>query len=329
MAFINVNEILITEQSGILYYVINGEKNKVDGLPPVYYRGQGGLLDIALHPDFSKNKLIYFTMSSSTEGKNMGGNTELYIGKLDGTKLNEVKLLYKATPKSKNPNHWGSRIVFDEKGYLYFGIGDRGDRDLNPQDITRDAGKIYRLNLDGSIPKDNPFVNELSAKKAIFSYGHRNPQGMVIHPKTGEIWEHEHGPRGGDEINIIKKGLNYGWPKITYGKDYLDYVGISPLGKKTSGPGLEKPLYYWVPSIAPSGMAFSTSDVYKDWKGNLFVGSLKFNYLERLIIEKNKVVKREKILDKIGRVRNVVEGPDGYLYLGVEGKGIIRILPKG
>ena len=329
MAFINVNEILITEQSGILYYVINGEKNKVEGLPPVYYRGQGGLLDIALHPDFSKNKLIYFTMSSSTEGKNKGGNTELYIGKLDGTILNEVKLLYKATPKSKNPNHWGSRIVFDKQGHLYFGIGDRGDRDLNPQDITRDAGKIYRLNLDGSIPKDNPFVNELSAKKAIFSYGHRNPQGLVIHPKTGEIWEHEHGPRGGDEINIIKKGLNYGWPKITYGKDYLDYVGISPLGKKTSGPGLEKPFYYWVPSIAPSGMAFSTSDVYKDWKGNLFVGSLKFYYLERLVIEKNKVVKREKILDKIGRVRNVVEGPDGYLYLGVEGKGIIRILPKG
>ena len=155
-----------------------------------------------------------------------------------------------------------------------------------------------------------------------------NPQGMTIHPKTGQIWEHEHGPRGGDEINIIRKGLNYGWPKITYGKDYVDYVGISPLGKTTSLPGMEQPFYYWIPSIAPSGMAFSTSNIYGDWKGDLFVGSLKFEYLEHLVIKENKVVKREKILDGIGRVRNVVEGPDGYLYLGIEGTGIVKVLPK-
>ena len=150
---------------------------------------------------------------------------------------------------------------------------------------------------------------------------------MTIHPKTGQIWEHEHGPRGGDEINIIRKGLNYGWPKITYGKDYIDYVGISPLGKTTSLPGMEQPFYYWIPSIAPSGMAFSTSNIYGDWKDDLFVGSLKFEYLERLVIEEDKVVKREKILDGIGRVRNVVEGPDGYLYLGIEGTGIVKVLP--
>ena len=150
---------------------------------------------------------------------------------------------------------------------------------------------------------------------------------MTIHPKTGQIWEHEHGPRGGDEINIIRKGLNYGWPKITYGKDYIDYVGISPLGKTTSLPGMEQPFYYWIPSIAPSGMAFSTSNIYGDWKDDLFVGSLKFEYLEHLIIKENKVIKREKILDGIGRVRNVVEGPDGYLYLGIEGTGVVKVLP--
>ena len=326
MAFIKSEELLVTEQSGILYHVKNGIKNEVEGLPNVYFRGQGGLLDVALHPDFKLNKTIFFTLGVNTENDKKGGNTSLYSAIIDGSKLINVKQLYKATPNTKVSQHWGSRIVFDKKGHVYFGIGDRGERDLNPQDLTRDGGKIYRLNLDGSIPSDNPFIEINNVKDAIFSYGHRNPQGMTIHPKTGQIWEHEHGPRGGDEINIIRKGLNYGWPKITYGKDYIDYVGISPLGKTTSLPGMEQPFYYWIPSIAPSGMAFSTSNIYGDWKGDLFVGSLKFEYLERLVIKENKVVKREKVLDGIGRVRNVVEGPDGYLYLGIEGMGIVKIL---
>ena len=207
---------------------------------------------------------------------------------------------------------------------MYFGIGDRGERETNPQDITKDGGKIYRLNLDGSIPNDNPFVGKSDAKTAIFSYGHRNPQGMIFHPKTGQIWEHEHGPRGGDEINIIKKGVNYGWPEITYGINYSGTI----ITKKTSAPNMAQPIYYWVPSIAPSGMAFSTSNIYEDWKDNLFVGSLKFQYLERLVIKNKKIVKREKILDNIGRVRDVAEGPDGYIYVAVEGKGILKIIPK-
>ena len=223
-------------------------------------------MDVALHPDFKLNKTIFFTLGVNTENDKKGGNTSLYSAILDGSKLINVKQLYKATPNTKVSQHWGSRIVFDNKGHVYFSIGDRGERDLNPQDITRDAGKIYRLNLDGSIPSDNPFIGTNNVKDAIFSYGHRNPQGMTIHPKTGQIWEHEHGPRGGDEINIIRGGLNYGWPKITYGKDYIDYVGISPLGKTTSLPGMEQPFYYWIPSIAPSGMAFSTSNIYGDWK---------------------------------------------------------------
>ena len=323
MAFISESDFLATEISGTLYRVVNGKKIVVEGLPELYVRGQGGLLDVALHPDYINNNIIYMTISSNTEGDSEGGNTALYSAILDGNSLKDVKLLYKATPNTKKGQHWGSRIVFDQEGYLYFGVGDRGNRDVNPQDISRDGGKIYRLNIDGSIPKDNPFVGKENAKEAVFSYGHRNPQGMVTHPKTGEIWEHEHGPKGGDEINIIKPGVNYGWPTITYG---INYSG-TPITDKTSMPNMAQPFYYWVPSIGPSGMAFSSSGVYPDWTDNLFAGSLKFEYLERLVIENNKVVKREKVLDKIGRVRNVVEGPDGYLYVGVEGKGILKIVP--
>jgi glucose/arabinose dehydrogenase len=323
MAFISESDFLATEISGTLYRVVNGKKIVVEGLPELYVRGQGGLLDVALHPDYINNNLIYMTISSNTEGDSEGGNTALYSAILDGNSLKDVKLLYKATPNTKKGQHWGSRIVFDQEGHLYFGVGDRGNRDVNPQDISRDGGKIYRLNIDGSIPKDNPFVGKENAKEAVFSYGHRNPQGMVTHPKTGEIWEHEHGPKGGDEINIIKPGVNYGWPTITYG---INYSG-TPITDKTSMPNMAQPFYYWVPSIGPSGMAFSSSGVYPDWTDNLFAGSLKFEYLERLVIENNKVVKREKVLDKIGRVRNIVEGPDGYLYVGVEGKGILKIVP--
>lgn len=321
MDFITENDLLVTEKKGVLYRVKNGEKSEISGLPEIYQRGQGGLLDVALHPDFDNNKVIYFTAGVHIEG-DKGGNTALYCGELNANELSNVKLLYKGTPNTKKGQHWGSRIVFDDQGHLFFGIGDRGNRDVNPQDLKRDGGKIYRLNLDGSIPEDNPFVQEDEALNAVFTYGHRNPQGMTIHPKTGEIWENEHGPKGGDEINILRKGKNYGWPVITYG---INYSGTSITDKK-SMPGMEQPFYYWVPSIAPSGMAFSTSGVYRKWKGNLFVGSLKFKYLERLIIKRGKVVKREKILNDIGRVRNVKEGPDGYLYLGVEGKGILKVI---
>ena len=177
---------------------------------------------------------------------------------------------------------------------------------------------------NGEIPSNNPFVDDTSAKPAVYSYGHRNPQGMTKHPVTGEIWIHEHGPRGGDEINIIKSGKNYGWPKITYGKNYTG----TTITKDKSLPGMEQPLYYWIPSIAPSGMAFVHNSVYEDWNGSLVVGSLKFNYLERLTLENNRVINREKIANEIGRVRDVVLGPDGFLYLAVENKGICKIVPN-
>ena len=323
MTFISETEMLVTEKSGILYHVLDGVKSEISGLPEIYVRGQGGLLDITIAPDFETSKVIFFTASSS-DGEAAGGHTALYRAEIEGTLLQKLKQLYKGEGNTKKGQHWGSRISFDAEGHLYFSIGDRGNREVNPQDTTRDGGKIYRLNQDGSIPTDNPFYNEKGSKQAIYSYGHRNPQGMLTHPVTGAIWVHEHGPRGGDEINVIGAGKNYGWPTITYG---INYSG-TPITSDTDLPGLEQPLYYWLPSIAPSGMAFSTSDNYPKWKGNLLVGSLKFEYLERLVIEDNKVKERHKVLKGVGRIRNIKQGPDGLLYLGVEGKGILKIIPQ-
>ena len=289
----------------------------------MYPRGQGGLLDVALHPDYEKNGWIYMTYSSQ-EGEGSGGNTKLIRAKLEGTSLTNIESLYKAGPNSTRGQHFGSRIEFDDEGYLYFSVGDRGNRDENPQDITRDCGKIYRLNDDGSIPADNPFVGQPNAKEAIFSYGHRNPQGMAKHPKTGKIWVHEHGPKGGDEINVIQKGANFGWPVISYG---INYSGTT-FTDETERPGMEQPVYYWVPSIAPCGMDFVTGNKYPDWKGHLLVGSLKFNYIELVKFDGTQVLSREKIAQDVGRVRNVKMGPDDYIYIGVEGQGIVRIMPN-
>jgi len=323
MAFLPDGSMLVTEKEGILLQVKDGKKTAIKGLPDIYVRGQGGLMDVELHPDFKTNQLIYFSYASA-EGEGDGGNTAIMRAKLSNHQLTEQTVLYKASPNSTRGQHFGSRISFDREGYLYFSIGERGNRDENPQDITRDGGKIYRLHDDGTIPKDNPFVNEANAKKAIYSYGHRNPQGMTLHPVTGKIWAHEHGPRGGDEINIIHKGKNYGWPKISYG---INYSGTS-FTEHTALPGMEQPLFYWVPSIAPSGMAIVTSAIYPTWKGNVLVGSLKFQYVERLVLENDTVVKREKLLEGKGRVRSIAEGPDGYIYVGIENLGVVKIIPN-
>ena len=385
MSFIDENDLLVTEKSGILYRIRNGVKKIVKGLPPVYVRGQGGLLDIAISPKYKETKEVYFTMSSEIDTYNnisllsnsisdeslienelikkgielirkeypfvfnetlkdfietfkdelkngfdpiekfqlfldvnyypditdendlnqiselssqikqieisndkklfekekklknklrslqkkysflpqngkrkaKGGHTALYKATLVDLEIINIKMIYKGDFNTKKGQHWGSRIVFDHNNYLYFTIGDRGNRDVNPQDISRDGGKVYRLNLDGSIPNDNPFVGMENVREAIYSYGHRNPQGMVFNQITKKIWTNEHGPKGGDEINIIKSGKNYGWPVITYGINYSGTV----ITDKTSMDGMEQPLYYWVPSIAPSGMSFSTSNV--------------------------------------------------------------------
>ncbi|TXK72080.1 PQQ-dependent sugar dehydrogenase [Mesonia sp. K4-1] len=320
--FLPDDSMLINEKKGDLVLVKNDKKNLIKNMPAVYNRGQGGLLDIALHPNYKNNGWIYFTYASA-EGEGDGGNTALMRAKLENESLVQKELLYKATPNTTRGQHFGSRIVFDEENNVYFSIGERGNRDENPQDITLDGGKVYRLKEDGSIPTDNPFYASAEAKKAIYSYGHRNPQGMEVHPQTKEIWLHEHGPMGGDEVNVVKKGANYGWPVITYGKNYS---GI-PITDKTAQVGMEQPIHYWVPSIAPSGMAFVTSNKYPKLKGGLLVGSLKFQYLEFLKLDGKKIVERTKLLENIGRVRSINQAEDGYIYIGVENLGIVKLNP--
>tara|TARA_R110002111_G_scaffold183931_2_gene249646 strand:- start:19395 stop:20495 length:1101 start_codon:yes stop_codon:yes gene_type:complete len=321
--FLPDSSMLITEKSGQLIHFKDGKKTNISGLPEIYVRGQGGLLDVILHPNYKINGWLYFSYASP-DGKENGGNTAIARAKLKDNSLTDLEILYKATPNTTKGQHFGSRLIFDDNSYLFFTIGERGNRDENPQDITRDGGKVYRINDDGSIPEDNPFVNESNAKTAIYSYGHRNPQGMILHPKTKEIWTHEHGPKGGDEINIIKAGKNYGWPIISYG---VNYSGTS-FTDITEKEGMEQPIHYWDPSIAPSGMAFINSEKYGDWNGNLLVGSLKFQYLDLCTLKDNKVIKEERLLDNLGRVRSVNQGPDGFIYVGIENLGIVKLIRK-
>lgn len=325
MAFLPNGDVLVTEKSGSIVHLENGKvkNNNVVGGPESTSRGQGGLLDIELHPNFETNSWVYFTFASN-EGEGSGAMTSFSRAQWKEDHFENHTVLYKGSPNTRAGQHFGSRIAFDNDGFVYFSIGDRGNRDVNPQDLTRDGGKIYRLHDDGRIPNDNPFVTIDGAKKAVYSYGHRNPQGLAQNPKTGEIWSHEHGPRGGDEVNLIKAGKNYGWPVITYG---INYSG-SKITDETSREGMEQPITYWVPSIAPCGMAFVNNSKYNGWDGDLIVGSLKFAYLVRLVIKDNKVIKEEKIAEGIGRVRNVEMGNDGYLYVGVEGKGLFRLVPE-
>ncbi|MFD2167868.1 PQQ-dependent sugar dehydrogenase [Thalassotalea euphylliae] len=321
------SDILVTDRKGELRLIREGKlvEQPVQGLPPVVAGGQGGLLDIVLHPDYGKNGWLYMTMSSP-EGEGEGNNTALYRAKFDGEKvsLKDAEMLYKGSDNTTKRHHYGSRIAFDNNGYVFFSIGDRGERDVKPQDLSIDGGKVYRLHDDGRVPKDNPFVGQENTRPATYSYGHRNPQGMAKHPETGKIWSHEHGPRGGDEINIIKKGVNYGWPVITYG---VNYSGTS-ITDLTEKPGMEQPDWYWDPSIAPSGMVFVTSDKYPEWKGKLLIGSLKFHYLVLMDVDGDKVTGQSKMFEGIGRVRSIMQGLDGYLYVGVDGGGIKRIEPK-
>lgn len=323
MEFLPDGSILIAEQEGKMILFKDGKKTQIKNVPEVVYKNQGGFLDLKLHPDYANNGWIYFSFSGNVENDDEGANTTIMRARLKENELVDKELIYKATPNTKKGHHFGSRIEFDKDGYLFFSVGDRGNRDVNPQDINRDGGKIYRLHDDGSIPSDNPFVQTTGAKAAVYSYGHRNPQGMAMNPETGEIWVHEHGPQGGDEINIIKAGKNYGWPLITYG---INYDG-SEITKDTDLPGMEQPLHFWVPSIAPSGMAFINSDRYPGWKGNLLVGSLKFQYLDLVFLENGNVVKEEKLIEGMGRVRTVKEAPDGYIYVSIEQLGIVKLVP--
>lgn len=316
---------LATDKSGKLMLVDDNNSTEISGVPEVWDKGQGGLLDVLLDQDFATNRLVYLSYSNPLDGGT--AHTAVGRGRLsdDATALENFTNIYEATDGNKKGQHFGSRMVWGpEDGYLYFTIGERGARDVNPQDTTRDGGKVYRIAADGTIPDDNPFVSKPGAKPAIWSYGHRNPQGLAVHPETGEIWEHEHGPRGGDEINIIEPGLNYGWPEITYG---INYNGTQ-ITQEVAKEGMEQPLHYWVPSIAPSGMAFVTGDRYPGWEGDLLVGSLKFSYLKHVQLDGKDVVGEQPLIKNTGRVRDVRMGPDGYIYASVEGIGIVRVVEK-
>lgn len=325
MVWLPSGDLLVSERGGEIYRVRdNAIVATLSGVPTVDVNGQGGLLDLELHPNFAQSGWLYLSYSSP-DGEGSGSNTAIMRARLDGDSLVEKQVLYRAKPNSTRGQHYGSRLEFDEDGYLYFSIGDRGDRDHNPQDLSRDGGKIYRLHDDGRIPDNNPFASQSGAIAAIYSYGHRNPQGMARHPDSGAIWIHEHGPRGGDEINLIKAGANYGWPILSYG---INYSGTK-FAEATEREGYQSPLWYWDPSIAPSGMAFVTSDKYPDWQGRLLVGSLKFDYLALCSLSGESVTDCTPVMKGIGRVRNIRQGPEGDIYVAVEGgQGILRIVKK-
>lgn len=323
MAFLPDGHVLVSERDGSLHLFRDGEKldSPVANVPEVWARGQGGLLDIALHPDYEENGWIYITYSKPGDG---GANTALIRAQLntETPALENIEELYVGTPYSGRGQHFGGRIAFDPDGYLYFSIGDRGEMDT-AQDLTISNGSVFRLHDDGRIPEDNPFVGR-DGLDEIFTYGLRNIQGMDVHPGTGEIWTSEHGPRGGDEINVHKAGSNYGWPVISYG---INYDG-SVLTEETEREGMEQPITYWDPSIAPSGLTFVTSDRYPAWQGNILNGALAFQLISRVVVDGYDFQKEERILEGIGRIRDVEEAPDGFIYFTNESNGTLnRIIP--
>jgi len=328
MAALPDGGMLITERTGALRLLnANGElhPDAIAGTPKVDSGGQGGLLDVALHPDYQNNGWIYLTYASpKVRGeKGRGANTALLRAKIENHKLTEQQLLFKALPNSKGGRHYGSRITFDADNHVYLSIGDRGGRN-ETQTLGNYRGKIIRLHDDGRIPADNPYVNTVDAKPEIWSWGHRNPQGMELHPENGQLWAHEHGPKGGDELNLIVKGQNYGWPTVTYG---VNYSGSS-ITDEVSRPDMVSPVTYWVPSIAPCGMSFVAGDKYPGWENNILVGSLKFHQIQRLEITDGKVTQQEIMLEGVGRVRAIEQGMDGFLYVAVETGGkILRLRP--
>lgn len=326
--FLPNGDIITTEKSGGLWiHDDNGFSKPIKGMPQVRDQGQGGLLDVALHPDYKSNSWIY--LSYSAENDKGDGMTGIVRGKVEDGKWKQQETIYSADNEffTSRSHHFGSRIVF-HNDYLFFSIGDRGQQD-QAQDITVPNGKIHRLRLDGTIPNDNPFVDTKNAIASIWTYGNRNPQGLAFHPQTGNLWEAEHGPRGGDEINLIKPGVNYGWPVITYG---MNYNG-SPITDITEHEGMEQPRHYWTPSIAVCGIDFYTGDAFPEWKNNLFAGGLSAGELHRLEVDKGAVIDDEIIFKTKGRIRDIADGPDGYLYFIINYRdsntsSIYKIIPS-
>ena len=317
IAFLPGGDALITERPGRLRILRQGKllAQPVEGVPKVFHSGQGGLLEVMPHPNFASNRLVYITYSKpgATEADS---RTALIRGRFENDRLTDVKELFDAV--SKGRGHYSGKVAFDKNGYLFLTLGDRqvapeGNLEAHPaQDLTNHHGKIVRLHDDGRVPTDNPFVSRTGAKPEIWSYGHRNVQGLAIHPETGELWADEHGPQGGDELNRIEPGKNYGWPVIGFGVNYTTGLAIH---KGTHRDGMEQPVKIWVPSIGISGMMFYTGDKFPQWKGNLFIGGMNGQQLSRLTLNGRRVANEEILVQQMGRIRDIRQGPDGFIYL--------------
>lgn len=323
MAFLPDGRLLVTERPGGLRVVDVGQRSSapINGVPAVAAMNQGGLLDVQLHPEFSRNQYIYLCFSV---GRERELTTRLARYRLQGDALVDETVLFTGEPWLATVHHFGCRVQLDGNGHVFFTIGDRGERDLS-QRLDVDAGKVHRIREDGSIPSDNPFVGKDEARPSIWSYGHRNPQGLAFRPGTPQLWATEHGPRGGDEVNEVLPGLNYGWPVVTYGREYHG----PKIGEGSEKEGIEAPRLQWTPSIGPSGLIFYTGDAFPQWKGQMFAGGMALTHLNRLEIGADgSVVEKERLFDDLGwRVRDVEQGPDGHLYLLVDNGWLLRVKP--
>lgn len=326
LAFLPDGRMLVTERPGRMRVIAKDGtlSAPLANVPDVLDKGQGGLLDVALSPDFKTDRLIYFSYAEPAEDK---AGTAVARAKLAETTLENVEVIFRQKPKVTGGNHFGSRLAFAADGNLFIGLGERFDYSEKAQTLDNHLGKVIRIRPDGSVPVDNPFVGRKEALPEIWSYGHRNIQGAAIHPQSGQLWIHEHGPRGGDEINIPQAKKNYGWPEACYGSQY----SFIPIPDDHKGQGFEEPVHYWDPSIAPSGMLFYRGETYPQWKGNLFIGSLKETYLARLELDGEKVVREEKLLGDLDvRIREVEQGPDGAIYVLTDADDgqVVRVVPK-
>ena len=321
MAFLPQGGILVTERTGTLRLIEDGRTTTIAGAPDVATDGQGGLLDVALHPQFASNGLVYFSYSARY---GRGSGTRIGRGRLEEGAIEDFEVLFSMENPTRSTQHFGSRLAFAADRTLLFTMGERGDR-ARAQELGDDAGKVHRINDDGTIPEDNPYLQTRGARPSVYSLGHRNQQGLAVDPATGTVWAHEHGPKGGDEVNIIRPRLNYGWPTITYGREYSGAY-IAPSVKQ----GLEQPVIHWTPSIAPSGLMVYRSDTFPGWEGDLFAGALAGQHLRRLIVENDSIVGQEILLkNTVGRIRDVRQGPDGNVWLLTDARSgrLLRIEP--
>lgn len=323
--FLPNGSLLITERPGPVRIFEDGKLlPPVEGTPEVWARGQGGMMEAALHPDFKDNGWIYLAYSATGKGRTNAGMTKIVRGRIIDNMWMDEELIFEAPESTllSTGQHFGTRLVFQD-GYLFFPIGDRGKQD-DAQSLKLPNGKVHRIHDDGRIPEDNPFLQVEGAFPSIWTFGNRNPQGLDLHPRSGEIWSAEHGPRGGDEVNLIERGKNYGWPLVTHG---MNYSG-TPITDKTEMEGMESPKLHWTPSIAVCGIDFYEGDIFSDWKYDLFAGGLASQELHRLEIKDSEIVASSIVLTGAGRIRDVASGPDGYLYLVLNGPDhVVRLMP--